>query len=218
MTRSPPGRSSTSRSSPAPNFAIGPDAMFSSRRDFLKNTACGFSYLAAAAMASAQAAKPYRNPLAPKAPHFEAKVKRVIFLFMQGAPSQHDTFDFNEELQSAAGKTTNQSSNILLPSVFEYKRCGQSGLPISEIFPHIGVHADELCLLNGMHTDSPAHPQAAMFLHTGSFTFVRPSLGSWTIYGLGTENADLPAFVTLNPPPIAAPPPLHSPPSPPTPP
>lgn len=173
--------------------------IFKNRRDFLKTSSCGFGYLAAAGIA-AQAAKPYTSPLAPKAPHFAPKAKRVIFMFMQGAPSQHDTFDLNEELQSAAGKSTAESRGKLLPSVFPFKRYGQSGLPIAEIFPNIGAHADSLCLLNGMHTDSPAHPQASIFLHTGSFTFVRPSLGSWTVYGLGTENQDLPGFVTLNPP------------------
>ena len=173
--------------------------MFRSRRDFLKTTSCGFPYLAAAGMA-AQAAKAYENPLAPKKPHFAPKVKRVIFMFMQGAPSQHDTFDYNEELEKAAGKSIAESRGKLLPSVFKFNRHGQSGLPISEVFPHIAKHADDLCLLNGMHTDSPAHPQASIFLHTGSVTFVRPSLGAWTVYGLGTENSDLPGFVTLNPP------------------
>jgi len=173
--------------------------MFRSRREFLKTTSCGFPYLAAAGMA-AQAAKAYENPLAPKKPHFEPKVKRVIFMFMQGAPSQHDTFDYNEELEKSAGKSTAESRGKLLPSVFKFDRHGQSGLPISEVFPHIAKHADDLCLLNGMHTDSPAHPQASIFLHTGSVTFVRPSLGAWTVYGLGTENSDLPGFVTLNPP------------------
>ena len=164
--------------------------MIQSRRDFLKYTSCGFGYLAAAGMASGAA----------KAPHFAPKAKRVIFLFMQGAPSQNDTFDYNEELERAAGKTTAESRGKLLGSVFRFDRHGQSGLPVAEVFPHIAKHADDLCVLNGMHTDSPAHPQASIFLHTGSFTFVRPSLGSWAVYGLGTENSDLPGFVTLNPP------------------
>ncbi|MBM3783249.1 MAG: DUF1501 domain-containing protein [Acidobacteria bacterium] len=173
--------------------------MFRSRRDFLKSTSCGFGYLAAATMA-AEAAKAYENPLAPKKPHFAPKVKRVIYMFMQGAPSQHDTFDYNEELERGAGKKTESSRGNLLPSVFKFEKQGQSGLPISSVFPHVSKHADDLCLLNAMHTDSPAHPQASIFLHTGSFTFVRPALGSWTVYGLGTENSDLPGFVTLNPP------------------
>ena len=160
------------------------------RRDFLKHTSCGFGYLALAGMAAAEG---YSNPLQPRTPHFDAKVKRVIFLFMSGAPSQHETFDYNPEMEKA-GK-----SNRVLPPVYKFERFGKSGLPISELFPNIGRHADSLCLLNGMHTDSPAHPQASVFLHTGNFTFVRPSMGAWTVYGLGTENQNLPGFVTLNP-------------------
>ena len=121
--------------------------MFRNRRDFLKTTSCGFPYLAAVGMA-AQAGKAYENPLAPKKPHFAPKVKRVIFMFMQGAPSQHDTFDYNEELEKAAGKTTDGARGKLLPSVFKFNRHGQSGLPISEVFPQIAKHADDLCLLN----------------------------------------------------------------------
>ncbi|MSV29159.1 MAG: DUF1501 domain-containing protein [Bryobacterales bacterium] len=175
--------------------------MFSNRRDFLRLTSCGFPYLAAASMATAQAMAAkgeYKNPLAPKAPHFEPKVKRVIFLFMSGAPSQNETFDYNEDLEKSGGKT-GERSQALLPSIFKFERRGQSGLPISELFPHLSAHADDLCLVNGMQTNSPAHPQASIFLHTGSITFVRPSIGAWAVYGLGTENQALPGFVTLNP-------------------
>lgn len=172
------------------------------RRDFLMNTSCGFGYLALAGLASAEK---YKNPLLPRKPHFEPRVKRVIFLYMSGAPSQHETFDYNPELEQFGGKDTSTENGggaraaKVLPPVYKFNRCGQSGLPISEVFPHLGKHADDLCLLNGMHTNSPAHPQATIFLHTGSFTFVRPSMGAWVIYGLGTENHDLPGFVTLNP-------------------
>ena len=133
------------------------------------------------------------NPLAPKAPHFPAKAKRVIFLYMQGAPSQHETFDYNPELEAAA-----KTGNVMAPA-FKFVKCGESGLPISELFPYLGKQADELCLLNGMNTDTPAHPTATIELHTGSFNFVRPSMGAWVVYGLGTENQDLPGFITINP-------------------
>jgi len=103
------------------------------------------------------------TPLAPRAPHFTPKAKRVIFLYMQGAPSQHETFDYNPELEAAS-----KSGNVM-NSAYKFVQCGQSGLPISELFPNLGKQADELCLLNGMHTDSPAHPQATIELHTGSF-------------------------------------------------
>ena len=180
------------------------------RRGFLRQAAAGFGYTAFAGLASLDslAANGGTNPLLPKQPHFEPKAKRVIFLFMQGAPTQHETFDYNPELAKHAGQHSEmklsigkQGGRIMAPA-FEFLPSGESGLPISETFPHLRQHADEMCLLNGMHTDSPAHPQAAIFTHTGSITFVRPSMGSWVVYGLGTENQDLPGFVTMNPPPV----------------
>ena len=170
------------------------------RRSLLKNAACGFGYLAWAGLASEQAAlaNGFRNPLLPKKPHFEAKAKRVILMFMQGGPSQHDTFEYNPELDKAAGQEVGSelngvnTSGKILPAQFKFQRHGQSGIYISEIFPELAKHADDLCLLNGMHTDTPAHPQATVFAHTGSITFVRPSIGAWALYGLGTENQDLP--------------------------
>ena len=181
-----------------------------SRRNFLKSATAGFGYTAFAHLAAQEAlrAKTFQNPLLPKQPHFEPKVKRVIFLFMQGAPTQHETFDYNPELEKHAGQKAEMNLSIgkqggkILPPVYKFDRCGESGLPISEVFPHLQQHADDLCLLNGMHTDTPAHPQASIFTHTGNITFVRPSMGSWIVYGLGTENQDLPGFVTMNPPPV----------------
>ncbi len=183
-------------------------ASFQDRRGFLKQAAAGFGYTALAGLASLDSlrAGASRNPLLPKPPHFEPKAKRVIFLFMQGAPTQHETLDHNPDLLKYAGlqaqaeqDSRKQRAKLLAP-VVGFQPGGESGLPISDAFPHLRAHADELCLLNGMHTDSPAHPQATIFTHTGSITFVRPSIGSWSVYGLGTENQDLPGFVTMNPP------------------
>ena len=184
--------------------------MLSDRRGFLRTAAAGFGYTAFAGLAAMDSlqANGATNPLLPKAPHFDPRAKRVIFMFMQGGPTQHDTFDYNPELIKYAGKHSEMKLAIgtqggkILPPAFEFKPSGESGLPIAEIFPHLRQHADEMCLLNGMHTDSPAHPQASIFAHTGSITFVRPSIGSWVVYGLGTENQDLPGFVTMNPPPV----------------
>ena len=189
---------------------------FPTRRQILRSASCGFGYLALTSLLSkagllstgrAQAAEGtnYASPLAVKAPHFEPRAKRVIFLFMQGGPSHVDTFDWKPELAKSGGKSSRgsgkgQKGGRLLPSPWKFEPRGKSGLPISELFPAISEHADDLCLLNGMHTDTPAHPQATVFLHTGNVQFVRPSLGAWTLYGLGTENADLPGFVTINPP------------------
>jgi len=160
------------------------------RRELLQKLSCGFGLLALRDMASAATAG--ANPLAPKAPMFPARAKRVIFLYMQGAPSQYETFDYNPDLAAA------KSGNLMAPA-FPFTKSGQSGLPICDLFPSLQKQADDLCLLNGMTTDSPAHPTATIQLHTGSFTFVRPSMGAWIVYGLGSENKDLPGFVTINP-------------------
>src|SRR5207247_1962264 len=130
--------------------------------------------------------------------------KHVIFLCMSGGPSHVDTFDYKPKLQADTGKaTTNRGrggSATLLGSPWKFAQHGQSGLWISELFPEVAKHADDLCIIRSMKTDLPAHPQAYLQMHTGSFQFVRPSLGAWTLYGLGTENENLPGFVSLTPP------------------
>ena len=164
------------------------------RRAMLQSVSAGFGYLAFAGL-SAQAAAGYQSPSLPKAPHFPARAKRVIFLAMQGGPSHLDTFDYKPKLIADAGKPGDKGK--LVAPVAEFKQRGQSGLWISDAFPQVAQHADELCLLRGMHTDIPNHPQAFVQLHTGSARFVRPSLGAWTLYGLGTENQNLPGFITI---------------------
>ncbi len=178
-----------------------------SRRDALYTASCGFGYLALAGLSTQNglAATPGPNPLASRPSHFPARAKRVIFLFMQGGPSHHETFDYKPELirldgQQAAGSYPGaRSKEKLLGPRFGFAPRGESGLMISELFPHVAEHADDLCLLNGMHTDNPAHPQATIMLHTGSVNFVRPSMGAWITYGLGTLSENLPGFVTINP-------------------
>jgi hypothetical protein len=174
--------------------------MFNTRRQFLQTSSCGFGYLAWASMASQLAAE--ESPLAEKKSHFPAKAKRVIFMFMQGAPSHVDTFDYKPELAKFDGKDDPHAKGKgrkLLKSPFQFKPAGQSGLPISELFPHLAKQADDLCLVNSMITDVPNHPQAAVQLHTGNFQFVRPSMGAWVLYGLGTVNQELPGYITINP-------------------
>ena len=172
-----------------------------SRRAMLRSAACGFGYLAFAGLASEVAAAAesasYQNPLAPRTPHFAPRAKRVIFMFMQGGPSHLDTFDHKPSLDKMDGERSGNRQYFASP--FKFNRHGSSGLPISELYPHLAQHADDLCMLNGMHTDNPAHPQATIMLHTGSSLFVRPSIGSWVLYGLGTVNQNLPGFVTINP-------------------
>ncbi len=178
-----------------------------SRREMLKTTSCGFGYLAFSALATEAAAQDYKSPLSPKRPHFEPRAKRVIFLCMRGGPSHVDTFDYKPMLKKHDGEVpseeaglNNQKGRKLMPSPWKFSQHGKSGLPISELYPQLSQHADDLCLLNGMHTDVPNHPQALIQLHTGSFQFVRPSVGAWVLYGLGTENQDLPGFITIKPP------------------
>jgi hypothetical protein len=172
------------------------------RRDLLRSVSAGFGWLAFKGLSTSASAAETRHPLAPKAPHFPARAKRVIFLCMQGGPSHIDTFDYKPKLSEDSGKPgpSKGGGSKLYGSPFKFEQRGESGLWISELFPNVAKHADDLCLLRGMHTDIPNHPQAFVQLHTGSSQFVRPSLGAWALYGLGTANENLPGFVTISPP------------------
>ena len=179
------------------------------RRDVLKKFWCGFGWLAFAGLASEQAARAASgttplaappNPLAPKLPPLPSSAKRVIFLTMRGGPSHVDTFDYKPKLTADTDKPGKRPGTKLLGSKWKFSQHGRSGLWISELFPNVAKHADEMCLIRSMQTDLPAHPQAFLKLHTGSFQFTRPSLGAWTLYGLGSENQNLPGFITLTPP------------------
>jgi len=175
-----------------------------SRRAMLHRTAAGFGALALHGLLSATEAV---NPLAAKKPHFPARAKRVIFLFMKGGPSHVDTFDpkplldrdHGKPLPFALPRVTFAKTSTLLKSPWQFKQYGESGLPVSDLFPHVAKCVDDLCIMRSLHGTNPAHGGALLKLHTGSDTFVRPSLGAWVSYGLGTENSDLPAFVTICP-------------------
>jgi hypothetical protein len=172
------------------------------RRDLLRHTACGFGYLAFAGLASQAYGGAANNPLASRLPHFPARAKRVIMLFMDGGPSHMDTFDYKPQLNREDGKKGRRKAK-LYGSPWKFRRYGESGLWASELFPELASrHIDDLCIIKSMHTDSAAHPNAVPFFHTGSFQFTRPSVGSWVLYGLGTENENLPGFITINPPKI----------------
>ena len=169
-----------------------------SRRTALSNIGGGFGSLAFAAMATEQAIAEEENPLAPKPTHFPARAKRIIMLSMAGAPSHVDTFDYKPQLQKDGGQSGNgRRASKLMASPFKFRQHGESGLWISSLFPYLSRHADDLCLLHGMHTDQPNHAFAKQAAHTGSSQFIRPSLGAWSVYGLGTENTDLPGYVAL---------------------
>jgi len=173
-----------------------------SRRAMLQSAGAGFGRLALAGLLGQTAASAASNPLAPKPPQFPVKAKRIIFLFMEGAMSSLDTFDYKAAIEKGAGKS-GPGGGVLTPSRFKFKQYGKTGSWFSELLPNIATHADELCWLRGLHTDTPAHPQAVVQLHTGSANaaLTRPSMGAWLLYGLGTENQDLPGYVTINPPP-----------------
>ncbi len=182
-----------------------------SRRSLLSRTAVGFGSLALASLFAESnaesASNSAANPLAPRLPHFPARAKRVIFLFMKGGPSHLDTFDPKPLLTRDDGKPVPfakprvqfAATSNLLKSPWEFKQYGQSGIPVSSLFPHVAQHVDDLCLIHSMHGTNPAHGGAVLKVHTGSDNFIRPSIGSWVSYGLGTENANLPAFVTICP-------------------
>jgi hypothetical protein len=175
------------------------------RRALLQQSACGFGAMALGDLLRRTA--PGDDPVAPRAPHFAPRAKRVVFLFMHGGPSQVDTFDYKPLLQRDAGKplpfdkprVTFAETGNLMASPFRFAQHGDCGAWVSEIFPHLARCVDQLCFLKGLHGSNDAHGGALLKLHTGSDTFVRPSIGSWALYGLGTENQNLPGFVTICP-------------------
>jgi hypothetical protein len=176
------------------------------RRTALQSLACGFGSLALADMLQASA-----NPLEARAGHHAAKVKRVIFIFMQGGPSHVDSFDYKPRLARDDGqmmpfddartfaRDRTVVSHRVMKNLWPFRQHGQSGKWVSSLFPRIAEHVDDLCFLQGMHTDGIAHGPATLFMHTGSINLVRPSVGSWVLYGLGTENNNLPGFITICP-------------------
>lgn len=188
-----------------------------SRRQMLQQCANGFGAVALNALmqdrafGAVSAPRPSAsvNPLAPKAPHFPARAKNVIFLYMDGGPSQVDTFDHKPMLEKFHGQDPREAIGKLEPTQFdnvgkvlkspwEFKQHGESGLWISDLFPWVSKVADDLCVIKSMTSQFPEHTSANYFLHTGSGLQGRPSMGAWTGYGLGSVNQNLPGFIVLN--------------------
>lgn len=191
------------------------------RRDLIRASGCGFAQLALAGLAGSEV---IANPLAQtpervsgllngklvegQFSHLEPTAKRVIFLFMWGGPSHVDLFDPKPRLNKEEGKelkgvavgSKRKNLGKLIGSPFKFKKHGDSGAVISELFPHLAHHADRLCIVRSMHTEGSAHGEALLRLHTGQANLVRPSIGAWVSYGLGRENENLPAFITISPP------------------
>ena len=181
-----------------------------SRRSILKGSACGFGSLALAGLLSKESTG--ANASTAHQPHFPPKAKRIIFLFMQGGPSQVDTFDYKPLLEKQDGQqvafddartianTGNRGTNQrVMKSPWKFRQYGEAGLWGSDLFPNVSEHLDDLCLIHSMHTEGVAHGPATLFLHCGATNFIRPSFGSWVTYGLGSENENLPGFISICP-------------------
>ena len=170
------------------------------RREFLSRAGAGLGLLGLGGLMARA------NPLAPKAPHFRPRAKRIIHLFMNGGPSHVDTFDPKPALQRFAGRmlpsanlATERKTGAAFPSPYKFRQYGQGGLPVSEIFPHTARHMDDICVLRSMRADVPNHEPSLMLMNCGESILTRPSMGSWMTYGLGTENQNLPGFIAMCP-------------------
>jgi hypothetical protein len=179
-----------------------------SRREMLTRAGMGMGLIGLAPLlgdAAGPSPDPV-NPLAPRPPHFPAKAKRVIHIFANGGPSQVDTFDPKPALQKYAGKAlpatnlrTERRTGAAFPSPFKFQKYGKSGLEVSELFAQTAKHIDDICVIRSMHADVPNHEPSFLLMNTGEARLIRPSVGSWVTYGLGTENQNLPGYVTMCP-------------------
>jgi len=177
------------------------------RRGLLRQASCGFGAVAAAALLARESAGAAATGSASGA-HHPARATSVIFLYMDGGVSQVDSFDPKPRLERDAGKDprtlfkvdATQFNNVgsVLPSPWAFRQCGRSGIPVSELFPHVGSVVDELAIIRSMTSEFPEHTNANYFLHTGSGLQGRPSMGAWTTYGLGSENDELPGYMVIN--------------------
>jgi len=188
----------------APNI----EDQFLLRRDFLQRVGMGMGSLFMAPLLNAAPGSGGgipMNPLSPRQPHFAPKAKRIIHLFMNGGPSQVDTFDPKPELTKRHGQElpstykTERKTGTAYKSPFAFSRHGESGLEISELFPHVAKSADELCVVRSMHANVPNHEPSLLLMNCGEARLPRPSMGSWMTYGLGSENQNLPGFIALCP-------------------
>jgi hypothetical protein len=179
---------------------------FVTRRQFLQRIGMGFGAMGLATLlgeemfggATAQAADATAS-LAPRAPHFAAKAKHVVHIFAQGAPSHVDTWDPKPALTQYDGKSIPNMEGVAMASPFKFSKKGKSGIEVSEVFPKLGEMVDDLAIIRSMYTDIPAHEVATVFMNTGSTRLARPSVGSWVLYGLGSENQNMPGYISLRP-------------------
>src|SRR6059058_327259 len=192
---------------------INPEHLALTRREFLCRCGMGMGAVSFGALFggfssvnSAHAAEGLTNPLAPKQPHFPGKARRVIHIFANGGPSHVDTFDPKPLLEKYAGKPlprenlrTERRTGAAFPSPFKFQKYGQSGIEVSELFPHVAECIDDIAVIRSMHADVPNHEPSLLLMNCGDARLIRPSLGSWLTYGLGTENQNLPGFMVMCP-------------------
>jgi hypothetical protein len=197
-----------------PNHPPQLEHLFLSRRDLLRRSGMGFASLGLAGLMAAEgllspearAATSSMNPLTPRSPHFPAKAKRVIHLFMNGGPSHVDTFDPKPALAKYAGQRlptgnlrTERKTGAAFPSPFKFQKYGRSGIEVSEIFSQVGACIDDIAVIRSRHADVPNHEPSLMLMNCGDGRQLRPSFGSWITYGLGSENQNLPGFIAMCP-------------------
>ena len=181
-----------------------PRITFLTRRQFLNRVGLGIGALSLAAMIDpmdlfadgGMLAPSTTNPMAPRLPPLPAKAKAVIHIFAQGAPSHVDTWDPKPALSQMDGKTM-ADGGVAMGSPFKFNKMGRAGIEVSEVFSKTGQYVDDMAIIRSMYTDNPAHDVATVFMNTGSLRLVRPSMGSWVVYGLGTMNQNLPGFIAL---------------------
>jgi hypothetical protein len=195
------------------HHAFNPEHLALTRREFLNRCGMGLGALGLGALMSgtssllAETATPagFINPLTPKSPHFPGTAKRIIHIFANGGPSHVDTFDPKPALEKYHGKAiplqlkTERKTGAAYKSPFKFKKYGQSGIEVSELFPHVAESVDDLCIIRSMHANVPNHEPSLLLMNCGEARLVRPSMGSWVTYGLGSENQNLPGFISMCP-------------------
>jgi hypothetical protein len=195
------------------HHAPNPEHLALTRRDFLRRCGMGMGALGLAGLFGniglinrAQGAESYVSPLAPRQPQFPAKAKRVIHIFANGGPSHVDTFDPKPALSKYAGKAlpmevlpTERKTGAGFASPYKFQKYGQSGIEVSEIFPHVAENIDDICVIRSMTADVPNHEPSLLLMNCGDARQIRPSMGSWVTYGLGSDNQNLPGFIAMCP-------------------
>src|SRR5581483_6616957 len=184
-----------------------PEHLFLTRREMVRRCGMGFAALGLAGLLDQPVAASVTDtaPLAPRGPHFPARAKRVIHIFANGGASHVDTFDPKPALAANAGKPlpmtlrTERKTGAAFPSPCRFQKYGKSGIEVSELFPHVAQSVDDLCIIRSMHADVPNHEPSLMLMNCGEARQIRPSMGSWVTYGLGSENQNLPGFIAMCP-------------------